>query len=338
MKNLIYSIIVAILSFAIGWYVGQTPYAGIPTSLLGFIICFFVLARKSLNKMQVIMQEGMSEIEKAQGSQDPNYQSEQLEKAIAIMTQGIEDTKEQFLLDMVFHAQIGALHYQKASLFTQLKMQKQMMRQSSEVRKAEVKIQDCLIAARESLTISLQHNWVTTITRNWMAVGMMACLEYRDKKVDDAITRLKRASGAGSSDALYYGLLSWIQHKNNQDGEALLTLTSGIEKHPKSQPLKDMITSIQNKEAPDPFVFGMNWMMFFPEQLTPEKAYAFQNQMQAQKDSDQSNGIDTSSMNRAQKRAFEKQKRKGFSANSKNAPISNSALERQKLLRNKFRK
>ena len=124
MKNLIYSIIVAILSFAIGWYVGQTPYAGIPTSLLGFIICFFVLARKSLNKMQVIMQEGMSEIEKAQGSQDPNYQSEQLEKAIAIMTQGIEDTKEQFLLDMVFHAQIGALHYQKASLFTQLKMQK----------------------------------------------------------------------------------------------------------------------------------------------------------------------------------------------------------------------
>ena len=53
------------------------------------------------------MQEGMSEIEKAQGSQDPNYQSEQLEKAIAIMTQGIEDTKEQFLLDMVFHAQIG---------------------------------------------------------------------------------------------------------------------------------------------------------------------------------------------------------------------------------------
>ena len=284
------------------------------------------------------MQEGMSEIEKAQGSQDPNHQSEQLEKAIAIMTQGIEDTKEQFLLDMVFHAQIGALHYQKASLFTQLKMQKQMMRQSSEVRKFEVKIQDCFIAARESLTVSLQHNWVTTITRNWMAVGMLACLEYRDKKSDDAITRLKRASGAGSSDALYYGLLSWIQHKNNQDGEALLTLTSGIEKHPKSQPLKDMMTSIQNKEAPDPFVFGMNWMMFFPEQLTPEKAYAFQNQMQAQKESDQGNGIDTSSMNRAQKRAFEKQKRKGFSAKSKNAPISNSALERQKLLRNKFRK
>ena len=78
MKNLIYSIIVATISFGIGWYVGQTPYAGIPTSLLGFIICFFVLARKSLNKMQVIMQEGMSEIEKAQGSQDPNYQSEQL--------------------------------------------------------------------------------------------------------------------------------------------------------------------------------------------------------------------------------------------------------------------
>ena len=338
MKNLIYSIIVAMISFGIGWYVGQTPYAGIPTSLLGFIICFFVLARKSLNKMQVIMQEGMSEIEKAQGSQDPNYQSEQLEKAIAIMTQGIEDTKEQFLLDMVFHAQIGALHYQKASLFTQLKMQKQMMRQSSEVRKAEVKIQDSFTAARTSLTVSLQHNWVTTITRNWMAVGMLACLEHRDGKNDDAITRLKGASGAGSGDALYYGLLSWIQHKNNQDGEALLTLTSGIEKHPTSQGLKDMMASIQNKEAPDPFVFGMNWMMFFPEQLTPEKAYAFQNEMQAQKESSATNGIDTSSMNRAQKRAFEKQKRKGFSANSKNAPISNSALERQKLLRNKFRK
>ena len=99
-----------------------------------------------------------------------------------------------------------------------------------------------------------------------------------------------------------------------------------------------MMASIQNKGVPDPFVFGMNWMMFFPEQLTPEKAYAFQSQMQTQKQSDQTSGIDTSSMNRAQKRAFEKQKRKGFSASPKNAPISNSALERQKLLRNKFRK
>ena len=162
-----------------------------------------------------------------------------------------------------------------------------------------------------------------------MAVGMLACLEHRDGKNDDAITRLKGASGAGSGDALYYGLLSWIQHKNNQDGEALLTLTSGIEKHPTSQGLKDMMASIQNKEAPDPFVFGMNWMMFFPEQLTPEKAYAFQNEMQAQKESSATNGIDTSSMNRAQK-SFRKAKKKGFSANSKNAPISKSALERQK--------
>ena len=55
----------------------------------------------------------MSEIEKAQGSQDPEFQSKQMDKAISIMTQGIEDTKEQFLLDMVFHAQIGALQYQK---------------------------------------------------------------------------------------------------------------------------------------------------------------------------------------------------------------------------------
>ena len=65
------------------------------------------------------------------------------------MTQDIEDAKA-ILLDMVFHAD-RRLALSKASLFTQLKMQKQMMRQSSEVRKAEVKIQDSFTAARESL-------------------------------------------------------------------------------------------------------------------------------------------------------------------------------------------
>ena len=260
MKNLIYSVIIAIVSFALGWFVGGTVWAGIPTSLLGFVICFFVLARKSLNKMQVIMQKGMSQIEQAQGSQDPDYQSQQLDKAIAVMTQGIDDTKEQFLLDMVFHAQIGALQYQKASLYTQLKMQKQMMRRTSEVQKANKKVQDSFDLARKSLTLSLQHNWVTTITRNWMAVGMLACLEFRDEKIEDAITRLKKANGAGSGEALYFGLLSWMQYKNKQGGEALLTLTSGIEKHPTSQPLKDMMNAIQNNDAPDPFVFGMNWL------------------------------------------------------------------------------
>ena len=60
MKNLIYSIIVATISFGIGWYVGQTPYARFQRLFLVYN-CFFVLARKSLNKMQVIMQEGMSE-------------------------------------------------------------------------------------------------------------------------------------------------------------------------------------------------------------------------------------------------------------------------------------
>jgi hypothetical protein len=337
MKNLIYSVIVATASFALGWYVGGTAWAGIPTSLLGFIICFFVLARKSLNKMQVIMQEGMSEIETAQGSQDPDYQSKQLDKAIAIMTKGIEDTKEQFMLDMVFHAQIGALQYQKASLYTQLKMQKQMMRQTSEVQKADKKIKNSFELARQSLTVSLKNNWVTTITRNWMAVGMLACLEFRDKKIDAAISRLKSANGPGSGEALYFGLLSWMQYQNKQEGESLLTLTSGIEKHPESQHLKDMMTAIQNKEEPDPFVFGMNWMMFFPEQLTPEKAYAFQTQMQAEKEANGLDGIDTSSLNRKQKRALEKQRKKGFSAGKK-PPISGSALERQKLLRKKFRK
>ena len=102
--------------------------------------------------------------------------------------------------------------------------------------------------------------------------------------MNDAITRLKGANGAGSGEALYYGLLSWMQHQNKQEGEALLTLTSGIEKHPKSQPLKDMMTAIQNKQSVDPFVFGMNWMMFFPEQLTPEKLLPFKHRCKHNKE------------------------------------------------------
>ena len=56
--------------------------------------------------------------------------------------------------------------------------------------------------------------------------------------------------------------------------------------------------------------------------------------MQAQQGSDGIDSIDTSSLNRAQKRAFEKQKKKGFSK----PPMSTSAMERQKLLSKKFKK
>ena len=290
------------VSFGIGFYFGLSIWAGIPTGMLGFGVSYFILARSSMNKLQTLIQTSTDELQRIQNTPDPQIQLKTLDTTIEKLSVGFNIAKEQFLIETLLHSQIGMLHYQGALVISQMRLREELSRNTTKVAKYNKQLKSRFSAAREHLEKASAYDIQTTLTRNWMAAGMLACLDVRDKNNDKAIERLKKVQGPGGTDPIYWALLAWIQHEKGDPAEAMLTLSSGLDKNQGNAPLKGMAEAVQNKKTIDMSLFGQQWFLFFPEHLTVDVAMRLQSQM--------AEGPDTSNMNRKQRRAIERQSRK----------------------------
>ena len=187
MYNLLISIAVGIVLFVVTGLIGGNWLAGIIPALLGLGIVYFLLARRSGQQLQAIMERAMAEFQALEGHPQPRtqreanklmaLQKEKIAKGRAIMEEGFKLSRWQFLVDQQIHAQIGAIEYMQQNYDT----------------------------AREHL----EKAW----SRHWQAQAMLACMDFRDKKIDEALTRMEGADGAGGSDALFWGIYAWIAYK-----------------------------------------------------------------------------------------------------------------------------
>ena len=302
MKNFIISCLVALAAFGMGFYFGFSIWAGIPTGLLGFGVSYFLLARSSMKKLQTLIQSSTSELQNIQNNPDPEIQLNTLDETIKKLDVGFDIAKEQFLIGTLLHSQMGMLHYQGAVVIAQLRLREEMARNSSQVAKCNKRLKSRFTLAREHLEKASAYDLQTTLTRNWMSAGMLACLDVRDKKNNEAIERLKKVQGPGGSDPMYWALLAWIQHNMGDSAEAMLTLSSGLDKNSNHAPLKSMAAAVQNKKTLDMSLFGQQWFLFFPEHLTVDIAMRLQSQA--------GEGPDLSNMNRKQRRAVERQSKR----------------------------
>ena len=303
MSNLLFSILVGAASFALGWWGGLVWYAGLPTALLGFVVAYFILAKRSFGKLQALLKSAMEDVEKAQGLTDPQAQLRQLDKAIALLEKGFVFKREQFLMEGIVHAQIGALNYQAGGVLMQLRLREEMQRKQSLALRFEKQANGRFSAAKEHLEAAHRREWQTAITRNWQALGMLAAIDVREGEHARAIERLKKVKGPGSSDPLYWGILAWMHHEFGDKTDALLCVNEGLEKNGDSAPLKAMADAIRNQLLLPITDFGVAWFMFFPDQLTPEVAMRMQANQTAM------GGDGGQALNRAQRRALKKQKR-----------------------------
>jgi len=303
MKNFLISSVAAILGFFLGRWVGHTWMAGIPVALFVFVLCYFVLARRSFNKMTKLSEQAMDSMQKAQAQQDPMQQLKMIDKTIAIFKDGLILGKEQFLIRSTIHSQIATLHYQAAALYIQLRLKESLQGSKIKATKYKSKASERYAEAKIHFQEFYRYPWQVKLTRNWHPVAMMAAMDFRQGKNDSALKHLASVKGPGSGEPLYYGIYAWIQHKSEQSDKALLTLSDGVEKHASAQPLKDMLSAIQNKNEIDVLGFGMNWFAFFPEQLDQKTIMRMQSQMM------QNNPDHSQNLNRAQRRALKKQKR-----------------------------
>ncbi|MEC7986416.1 MAG: hypothetical protein VX278_14720 [Myxococcota bacterium] len=304
MKNFLISIVAAVLGFLLGWWGGNYNWlAGIPVSLFLFILFYFILARRSFNKLSELSQGIMGIMQQAQVQQDPEHQIQAIDQAVTLFTNGLSLGKEQFLIRSTLHSQIGTMHYQAAGLFLQLRLRESVQGSKIKANKYKSKAKERYAQAKLHFQEFYRYPWQVWFTRNWQAVAMMAAIDYREGKKDSALKQLDDVKGPGGSDLLYYGIYGWLLHQCGQSDKALIILSEGVEKNGSSEALKGMLASIQNKKEIDVTLFGMNWFSFFPEQLDQKMIMRMQSQMME----NQPNGAQN--LNRAQRRALKKQKR-----------------------------
>jgi hypothetical protein len=111
-------------------------------------------------------------------------------------------------------------------------------------------------------------------SRNWMAQGMLAAMDFREKQADVGLERLEKASGFAKKESLFWGLYAYILAETKQQDKALEVLARGLKVMPDNAGLKGLQQAISNKRRKLKMgnLFGNNWYTFFPEQF-PVRRY-----------------------------------------------------------------
>ncbi|MEC8381597.1 MAG: hypothetical protein VXZ96_14800 [Myxococcota bacterium] len=297
MKNIGISLAVSALGFGLGWFVGNTWLAGIPTFIIAFCIVFFLLTRRTMRKLEAVLKSAGEEGQKAQKAQHPKDAVRYIQSALEILENGLALSKEQFGLEALIHSQMGAMHYQLAGMSYQQKSVAEMQRQTSEVSKHTKEAKKRFQVAKSHLEVAAASAWVSKITRSWHAAGMLASLKCRDGHHEEALEIMSGMRGPGAPDSMYWALRSYIALKADNPMDALLFVEEGKSKNPSSEPLTKLAEAISNKKEVEMFnLFGMNWFMFFPEEMTPRVMMQLQQQGR----------VDSPPSNRAMRRAIKK--------------------------------
>jgi tetratricopeptide (TPR) repeat protein len=227
MINLSIAIASATAAFLVGMFVAGHWIAGFLPAVLVLLIVYFVLARRTSNQLQAIMEQAGKAI-----------QRQKVDEARRVLETARPLGRWQFLVAGQIEAQLGALAY----------LERDWKKARAHLDKA--------------------------FSRNWMAQGMLAAMDLREKDAAAGIERLEKASGFAKKEALFWGLYAYILAESKQQDEALEVLARGLKVMPENEGLKGLQKAISNKRRKLKMgtLFGNQWYTFFPEQF-PVRRY-----------------------------------------------------------------
>ncbi len=227
MINLLIAIGSAAAAFIVGMAVAGHWIAGFLPGLLVLFIVYFLLARRTSNKLQALMELAGKAI-----------QRQKVDEARRVLEAGRPLGRWQFMVEGQIEAQLGALAY----------LERDWKRARGHLDKA--------------------------FSRNWMAQGMLAAMDLREKNSQVGIERLEKASGFAKKEAMFWGLYGYILAESKQQDKALEVVARGLKVMPENEGLKGLQQAISNKRNKLKMgtLFGNQWYTFFPEQF-PVKRY-----------------------------------------------------------------
>ena len=174
MLNLWKSLAVTALCYAVGHYFGGSWVTGIVPALFGFMIAYFILARRSMNKFTAITQEAMQQVQEGQEKQDPSLMMDGLEKALkkfscfGHLQRAVSHCRNGTCTD-------GCTHISRASLQLQLKMREDMQRNRAAGQRLKKKGRPILlrvqVPSRTGTQQRLDHDLDSSVARCRHACG-----------------------------------------------------------------------------------------------------------------------------------------------------------------------
>ncbi|MFH1469834.1 MAG: hypothetical protein ABIO70_35955 [Pseudomonadota bacterium] len=230
MLNLAISIIATLVAFVLGALMGHWAY-GFAPAVLVLVLTYFLLARRTSNKLQVAMEAANKAAMAASSRAQALGRPPKLDEARKILDDARHLGRWQFLLEAQIEAQLGALDY--------------VMRDFK--------------AARVHLEKSF--------SRNWMAQGMLAAIDFREGQVDAGVKRLEKVSLFARKEASYWGLYAYILAESKRQDQALEVLGRALKILPENEALKALQQAISNRKKLKMKEFGNSWFTFFPEQV-----------------------------------------------------------------------
>jgi len=109
-------------------------------------------------------------------------------------------------------------------------------------------------------------------SRNWMAQGMLAAIDFRDGDVEAAAKRMEKVNLFARKEALYWGLYAYLHAESRQPEKALEILGRALKLLPRNEALKGMQQAVSNRKKLRMKDFGDTWYTFFPEQFPMRRA------------------------------------------------------------------
>lgn len=238
MYNLLISIGIAAVAFTLGSVVTGTFIAGFIPGILALGIAYVLLARRTTRQLQEAMEKVGASLKKIRPEDSPITRKQRLDEAVQLLEDARKYGRWQFLVNASVDSQLGALCY----------------------------IQQDWAKARPYL----EKAWM----RDWTAHTMLAVMDYRDKKLDEAAKRLEKVSGPAKKEAIFWGIWAWILAEGGEPDKALSVVARGLKEMPESEALKALQDSLSNKKKIRTNLFAPMWYTFFPEQVPMQRVAA----------------------------------------------------------------
>jgi tetratricopeptide (TPR) repeat protein len=231
MLNLAISLVATVAVFVLGTFVAGTWIAGFAPAVLVLALCYFLLARRTSNKLQAVMEAASKAAMAASSRAQAQGRPPKLDEARKILDDARHLGRWQFLVEAQIEAQLGALDY--------------VLRDFA--------------AARPHLQ--------KAFSRNWMAQGMLAAIDFREGQIDAAVKRLEKVHLFARKEATYWGLYAYILAESKRRDEALVILGRALKILPDNEALKSMQQAVSNSKKLRMKDFGSPWYTFFPEHV-----------------------------------------------------------------------
>lgn len=224
MYNLLISLAVGVVAALLVTLFGFSWWAGIVPGIILFLAAYVVLARRTMQQVQVVM----GKVQKDLSTQPANPREMQtlLSRAIKTVESAMPLGKWQFMITGELHAHIGMLHY--------------LGKNQDE-------------AARHFAFAS---------KRNFTAQAMAGALHHRRNERDRMRTAFDLAVKHGKKESVIWATYAWcLLQAKDRDG-ALAVLHRGVEKNPSDEKLKNALIQVQNDKRLKMRPFEPGWWQF----------------------------------------------------------------------------